>query len=53
MMKGIMEFLYGPRKMCSEADRVVCPSCGCRTDFRDIVEFRGIIACQRCVRENS
>lgn len=52
-MKRIMDFLYGPRKVCLDSDRVMCPGCGCRTDFRDIVEYRGVIACQRCARENA
>lgn len=53
-MKGIIEsIIYGQRKKCPETNWMTCPACGCRTVFVKIVENRGVIACQECVRENA
>ncbi|MBI4894467.1 MAG: hypothetical protein HY833_01890 [Candidatus Aenigmarchaeota archaeon] len=53
-MKGIIRnIIYGLRNTGLTADKITCPACGCRTIFGEIVENRGVIACQKCVRENA
>ena len=53
-MKGIIEnIIYGQKRKCLEVGRITCPTCGFRTIFKEIVENRGVIACQKCVRENA
>ena len=49
-MSILGEFLYGARRVAETRGRghIICPACGIRADFEELIEEQGIITCQRC-----